>query len=156
DDEIEREAADHASVSQEVSDFCSVARNRPRISWVGWKDAAQIALSGRTTKQLVVGRKKFHFAQRCDAQLHTRATHFFRSDADAFFNNSAAGAKLRRVLIEANLAEFEAHRAHALRDGSLSGINQIRQIHDRVPSAGNALIQFHYGLCHRGSPGAHS
>src|SRR6516165_2818949 len=53
-DEIQREAADHTSVSQELSDFCSVARDRARISWVGWKDAAEIALSGRTTKQLVV------------------------------------------------------------------------------------------------------
>ena len=64
------------------------------VSRISGEEAAEIALSGRTAQHLVVSRKQFQFAQRRNAQLHARATHFFGSDADALFDYAPASAKL--------------------------------------------------------------
>ena len=41
-------------------------------------------------------------------------------NGDDVFDYSAAGVKLRCILIEVNFAVFETHSAHALGDGSIS------------------------------------
>ena len=153
--EIERETTDHTGVSQKISNLGGVMGNRARISWIGWKDTAEITLPARAAEHLIVSGKKFYFTKRRDAQLHARTAHFLRSDADPFFNNSAASAKLRCVVIEADFAELESHRAHTVENGGIIKLVQIRQIDGRVSFAGDAFVQFHDRLFHRGSLRAH-
>ena len=48
DDKVDRKTADDAGISQELSDFRGVVSNGDGVSRVSWKDAAEVALSGRT------------------------------------------------------------------------------------------------------------
>src|SRR5438045_635759 len=125
--------------------------DRGRVSWIGWKDAAEVALSARAAKHLIVSRKKFYLAKRRDAQLHARTAHLLCSNADPFFNNSTSSAKPRCVFIEADFAELESHRSHTVEDGGITRLVQIRQIDRRVSFARDTLVQLHYRLFHRGS-----
>src|SRR5690242_15900143 len=47
DDEVDRETADNAGISQKLADFCSVLSNGDGVSRISWKDTAEVALSGR-------------------------------------------------------------------------------------------------------------
>src|SRR5947208_8577476 len=142
-------------MSQYVSNLSRVMGERGRVSWIGWKDAAEVALSARAPKHLIVSRKKFYLAKRRDAQLHARTAHLLCSNADPFFNNSTSSAKLRCVFIEADFAELESHRSHTVEDDGITRLVQIRQIDRRVSFARDTLVQLHYRLFHRGSLSSH-
>ena len=86
--EIEGEAAYHARLAKEFGHLFRIVRDGAGIGGVSRKNAAEITLSARAAKHLIVGGKQLDFAERCDAHLHARAAHFAGTNTDPFLDDA--------------------------------------------------------------------